>query len=216
MAGASQLSIYNKSLRFLEERKLANLKENREPRYYLDDEWSDAILYILAAGYWKHAMRTVEVNAEVNLTPQFGFQFCFQKPSDWIQTYQVADNEVFEPLLRRYDDANNYWYADISPIYVKYTSNDPDFGLNMSLWTPGFVEYLSAYLAQLLVPRIKQAQDKIERIDKVVKRIKMEALARDAMDLPPGHPPYNTWVMSRAPRGSILPYGNPFGGGLDD
>jgi hypothetical protein len=214
--GATQLGVYNKALRFLEERKLASLTENREPRRYLDDEWADAVIYCLSQGYWKHSIRNVQMNAEVNQNPNFGFQFAFLKPDDWISTFQVADNEVYMPLLRRYDDQNNYWYSDITPIYVKYTSSDPRFGLNMALWTPNFVEYLAGYLAQLLCPRIKQAADKIDRIDKLVVRLRREGLAKDAMDLPPGKIPYGDWVMSRAPRGSILPYGNPYPWSIDD
>lgn len=212
MAGASQLGIYNAALRWLEERKLQSLVENRESRRYLDDEWSNAIEYCLSQGYWKHAIRNVMAPAEVDTTTTFGWEYCFQKPTDWVATYQVADNSMYDPLLRLYDDANNYWYSNITPIYVKYVSNDPNFGLNMSLWTPGFIEYLGGYLAQLLVPRIKQAGDKIDRIDKLVKRLRQEGLAKDAMDLPPGRPPYGTWILSRAPRGSILP----MGGGWDE
>lgn len=213
---ASQFSIYNKALRWLEERKLASLTENREPRRYLNDEWQDAVNFILSQGYWKHAIRTVQANADTTQAPNFGYEYSFQKPSDWVSTFQVADNEVFVPLQRHYDDANNYWYADITPLYIKYVSSDPNFGWNMALWTPGFVEYLAGYLAQLLVPRIKQAGDKVDRIDKLVRRLRTEGLAKDAMDLPVGKPPPGTWVMSRAPRGSILPYGNPFPAGYDD
>ena len=213
---ASQLGVYNKALRWLGERKLVSLSENRESLRYLNDEWSDAIEFVLAAAYWKHAIRNIEAPAETTQSPNFGFEYVFAKPSDWVQTYQVADNEVYEPLLRRYDDINNYWYADISPLYIKYVSNDPDFGLNMSLWTPGFIEYLAIYLASLCAPRLTQAANKIDMIEKKLKSIRTVAIARDAMDLPPGKPPYGTWVQSRAPRGSILPYGSPYPWGEDD
>lgn len=215
---ASQMSIYNKALRWLEERPLASLTENREPRRLLDAEWQDAILYVLSQGYWKHAIRTIQANAEPNQAPNFGYLYAFLKPDDWVATCQVSDNTIFQPLLREYDDQNNYWYSYITPIYVKYVSNAPQFGLNMAMWTPGFVEYLSAYLAQLLAPRIKQAENKIATIDKVVKRLRAQGLSKDAMDLPPGKPPAGTWIMSRAPRGSCYPYSGAGGGfpGWDD
>lgn len=216
MAGASQLGIYNKSLRHLEERKLLSLQENREPLRYLNDEWQDAVNFCLYQGYWNFSIRLQEIPADTTQGPNFGFEYSFAKPADWVRTFQIADNDHFMPLLRNYSDQNNVWYADISPIYVKFISNDPNFGLNMSLWTPGFVEYLAAYLARLLVPRIKQAESKIDRLDKVLKQARAAAKATDAMDLPPGQIPYGTWVMSRAPRGSILPYGSPFPGSVDD
>lgn len=207
---ATQLSIYNRALRWVEERKLLSLSENREPLRYLNDEYEDAVVYCLQQGNWKHAMRLVEANAEVNQAPNFGFEYAFIKPDDWVATYQVADNESFNPLIRNLEDMNNYWYSDITPIYVKYISSDARFGWNTALWRAGFKEYLGAYLAQLIVPRIKQAEDKIDRIDKAVKRLKADALAKDAFSDPPGQIPPGTWVMSRAPRGSILPTGGPF------
>jgi hypothetical protein len=151
----------------------------------------------------------VQISADSSQIPNFGYQFVFTKPSDWIRTYQIADNESFNPLMRRYEDLNNVLYADISPLYFKYVSSDPNYGWNIGLWTPGFVEYLGIYLAKLLVGRIKQEQGKIEYIDKEMKRLKAEALASDAMDMPPQETNYNTWVMSRAPRGSVVPYGFP-------
>ena len=215
MSGATQLSVYNAALRYLGERKLASLSEPREPRRYLDDEYSDAVLFILADGFWKCAIRIDKVDASTTQTPNFGYQYAFPKPDDWVHTYQVADNEAFNPLLRRYGDANNVWFSDISPIYVKYVSKDPNYGLNMAMWTPGMVEYLAVYLAWLVAPRLKQSQDFTDGLEKQVKRKRSNALAKDAMDLPPGQPPYGTWVQSRAPRGSILPFGNPFPGNLD-
>jgi hypothetical protein len=215
MSGANQLLVYNAALRYLSERKLASLSEPREPRRALDDEWSGALLFILSDGYWKASIRTDRIDASTTLTPNFGFEFAFPKPGDWVRTYQVADNEGFNPLLRRYDDANNVWYADISPIYAKFVSNDPNFGLNLALWTPGMVEYLAVYLAWLCAPRLKQSGDAVDRLEKLVKRKRADALAKDAMDLPPGMPAFGTWIQSRAPRGSILPFGNPFPGSLE-
>ena len=213
--GASQLSIYNKSLRHLEERKLANLQENRESRRYLDDEWADGVNNCLHAGFWNHSMREIEVTNETTVQPNFGFQWVFKKPTDWVRTYKLSDNSQYNPLLRRYTDQNAFWYADITPLYVKYVSDDPNYGWNLSLWPPAFCEYVGVYLANCCAPRLKQALDKVEAIEKNLKRLKADALARDAMDLPPGERPYDTWVQARAPRGSILPYGQPFGG-LED
>jgi hypothetical protein len=205
--GASQLGIFNAALRFVEERKLASLTEQREPLRYLLDEWQNAVDWCLYQGYWRFAIREQQVNNDASQSPAFGYEFCFTKPADWIQTYQIADNESFNPLIRNLEDMNNVWYTDISPIYVKYVSSDPNYGWNLGLWTPGFSEFVAAYLAWLIAPRIKQAKDKVDTLEKLVKRKKIEGQSTDAFSLPPGEFPYDTWVTSRAPRGSILPYG---------
>ena len=213
--GASQIGIYNIALRWLEERKLASLTENRESRRYMDDEYEGNIVYCLSQGNFNFSRRLVQIQAETTIAPNFGYEFAFHKPSDWNHTFQVSDNEAFNPLLRDYDDLNNYWYSNISPIYVCYISNDPDYGFNVGLWTPVFTEYVGVRLALLCAPRLKQAKDKVEDIRKAVKAAKAEAVSTDGQDLPPGRPPYGTWVQSRAPRGSITPLGAPFPG-LED
>lgn len=214
MAGASRLGTYNKALRHVGERPLASLNENREPLRLLNREWDDAIDFTLRAGYWNFAKRLVRMTHDINQSPQFGYKYCYTKPEDWISTYQLADNTQFDPLLRWYADQNNVIYANIDPIYLKYISSDANFGRNLSLWTPGYIEYLAVYLAYCIAPRITgQNETTINRIEKRMRRTKDEAVAAEAMDLPPGKPPVGTWVQSRAPRGGVYQWG---GSGSDD
>lgn len=207
MAGASQLGIFNDALGHIGERKLANVNERREPARYLLDEWTNAVDVCLSKAFWNWSLRMVQLSAETTITPLFGYIFAFQKPSDWERTFIISDNDIFEPPLKIYHDENNYWYANITPLYVRYVSNDPNRGPNMALWTPGFVEFIGAYLAWKIAPRITQAVNKADAMDKIQKSLFRSAAARDAMDLPPGRPPIGTWVASRAPRGSIYPMG---------
>lgn len=215
MSGASRLGIYNKALGHLEERKLKSLTENREPRRALDDEWDDAVEFCLYRAFWNFSLRLYMVTPNTDLTPQFGFVYAFTKPTDWVKTFQIADNENFNPPLQDFTDQNGVWYASIAPIYVRIVSNDPDFGMNMSLWTPGFKEYLAAYLAWKIAPRLKQDREKVDALKRLVKEARIDAISLDATDLPPGRQSYGTWVTSRAPRGSVQPMGSPFGSGSD-
>jgi len=60
----TQLSIYNGALNILGERKLADLDENREPRYELDDIWDNEMIdRVLQFGLWNFAARSVELTA---------------------------------------------------------------------------------------------------------------------------------------------------------
>jgi len=209
----SQLSVFNKALRWLEERKAASLAESRESIRYLTDEWTDAQTYLLSQAPWNFAIVNAMVTADASQAPQFGYEFCFTKPLDCIKTFLAADNESYNPPLRSpdgFDDKNLVWYANFSPIYVMYVSSLPSYGGNIGAWTPNFVEYMAAYLAWLVAPRLKQDAQKVANLYKLQERKRREAIAQDALDLMPGRPPYNTWVMSRAPRGSVLPMGPPF------
>lgn len=198
--GASQLSIYNGALRWLQERKLENLQENREPRRYMDDEFSENNLFCLSDGNWGFAIREVALNPEQTILPNFGFNFVYQKPGDWNHTFQVSGNESFDPLLRQYTDQNGFWYANTGLLYVKYISMDPNYGLNFGLWSPAFIQYVEARLAWLIAPRLKQNGELTDWLTKLVKRLRAEAISTDSQDQPPGKIPYGTWTLSRAPR----------------
>lgn len=209
---ASRLGIYNKALRHLEERPLANLTENREPRRLLDVEYDDALATVLQSGYWKHALRTVLANPDVNNVPNFGRQYSYAKPSDWVRTYQLSADDRFYALDRNFVDGNGTWFTDLPTFYVRYISNDPNFGLNMSMWGAAFAEYFGCYLAWTVCPRIKQAIDKKNDLEKTLKQAKRHAIGLDAMDGAAGRLVHDTWVTARTPRGSVLPYG----GGWDE
>jgi hypothetical protein len=209
--GASQLGVYNKALRWLGERKTLSLAEGREPIRLLNDEWEDAVGVCLYAGFWNFAIRERMANPDAGRAPLFGFQFSYAKPPDWVRTFQISESDRYDEFLKRYVDQNNIWYADIAPIYVRHISNDPNYGFNLALWTPAFVEYVAAYLALMLALRVKGSMDKVEMLEKKVDSLKKNALSKDAMDQPPGKIPYGTWVTSRAPRGSVTP----MGGGWD-
>lgn len=198
--GASRLSIYNGALRWLEERKLASLTENREPLRYMNDEFDENNLFCLAEGNWNFAMREIQMGPEETTLPNFGLNFCFRKPFDWNHTYQVAASESFDPLIRDLKDQHGFWFSNSPILYVRYVSMDPNYGLNMGLWPPAFIQYVEARLAWLCAGRLKQKQGLIDGLKKLVKSTRAEAISTDSQDLPPGKTPAGTWVLARMPR----------------
>lgn len=200
--GASRLSIYNGALRWLEERKLKSLTENREPRRYMDDEFDENNLFCLAEGNWNFAIREIQIGPEQSTLPNFGYNFIFRKPLDWNHTFMVAGNEGFDPLLRHWTDQKGFWFSNSPIMYVRYVSSDPHYGLNMALWTPAFIQYVEARLAWLCAGRLKQKQNIIDVLEKLVKTTRAEAINTDSQDLPPGKVPYGTWTLARTPRGN--------------
>lgn len=201
----SALGIYNKALRYIGERRLASLVETREPRYALDDEFPDTVLYALEDGYWTFATRAAEVYAETSLTPFFGFAFAFAKPADWLRTYQVSLSPFFDMLLNDYKDESGFWYAQFNPIFVKFISNDPTYGLNVGLWPQAFSEYVAGLLASRISYRLTQKRDLSQDLMKVVAKLRDDALAKDAMNNGPDSRPIGSWVRSRRGRTGFLP-----------
>jgi hypothetical protein len=68
----------------------------------------------------------------------------------YLRLHQAADfvglyafgSETFDPPLLTVVDEPNYWYANIDPLYVKYVSNDTAYGMDLSIWSETFNEYV--------------------------------------------------------------------------
>lgn len=197
---ASKLGLYNGALLVLGERKLASLAEAREPRRALDDAYDDVVAYCLEMGYWNWSMRAIQVDSSASVTPTFGFQYAFTKPTDFVRLYRIGATETMDPPLLEYADEPNYWYANWDPLYIKYVSNDTAYGMDLSIWSETFSEYVIQRLAVKTCKRITGAfPNDIMKMDE--KKAMAQARSKDAMDDPPGFPPRGTWVISR--RGSF-------------
>lgn len=137
------------------ERMLASLTEDREPRRLLDEVWaSNGVEYVLAKGQWWFAMRTIRIDYDPAIEPDFGYRRAFVKPTDWIATSAVCSDEYFRVPLTAYADEVGYWYSDTYPIYVKYVSNDSNYGANLANWPGSFVDYAAAYFAGRIIAKL--------------------------------------------------------------
>lgn len=194
----SKLSIYNGALAVLGERKLTSETENREPRHKLDSVWdNDFIDRVLKMGQWKFAKRTIELDAAPAITPAFGYQYGFEKPTDHQRTIAVCQDDRFNVPLTRYENEANYWFADLETIYVQYVSNDTQWGGDFSLWPANFTEMAEHYLAMKVAPRITGVKMSPEKLLRLWKHWLAEAKATDAMESPAKFAPEGGWARSR-------------------
>jgi hypothetical protein len=207
----TKLFIYNEALGHLGERALASLSEPREPRRVLDSYWDDVVGYALAQGLWRFARRDVQTDASVTVIPAFGFNFAFNLPADFVRIQIVSTSPQFDPPLLQYRDSNNFLYANATPLYVAYVSNDPQYGLNIGAWPEYFVDYVSLRLARQSCVRLTNDKELKETIKKDEDKARRTAKAECAMDDPPGSPPVSFWARAR--RGAFGPGGLWFGSG---
>lgn len=192
------IRVYNEALRHLGERRLVDASEARPARYHLDDAITEVKARCIEAGYWNFAMRSVSVTESLTLTVAFGFAYAFEKPTDWVRTYIVSTNDSLDLWASPFNDEGGIWYADTTPLYVKYVSNDSTYGYDLGLWTQSFSSYVAAELALAVGPTIKSmSADSMEVLEKTVKRLKSSAMAKDAMNEGPVFPPTGSWVLSR-------------------
>ena len=195
---ATQLGLFNGALRLCEERKLATLTDAVESQRLLTDVWNDnGVQYCLEQGLWNFAVRSMQVNYDPSITTQFGYRFAFAHPTDWIRTAAVCSDPYYDVPLTRYRDETGFWYSDVTPLYVKYVSNDPSFGQNLGDWPETFNKFVQAYFASQIVHKLTKNERVQKRVMDAAHKLLTDARSKDAMDEGAMFPPMGTWTGSR-------------------
>jgi len=193
-----KLSIYNGALNIIGERRLANVTENRESRFKLDDIFdNDFKNRILQMGQWNFAARSVKIPASTTVTPTFGFEFAFPKPDDFVRTMRIAFDDFFKQPITRYNDESQFWFMNEEEIFVQYVSNDIQFGGDFSLWPFNFTEMAEHYLAYKVAPRLTGLDLTATELLGKWKMALREAKAVDGMEAPARWAPQGAWASSR-------------------
>jgi hypothetical protein len=201
---ADRLSIYKSALRYLGNAAgLSSLTEASPSRYALDDAWQNAGEYMLAKGLWNFAIRTSQLSEDEDVEPLFGYQYAFSKPTDWVRTVAINNEATFQTGFEDFADETQYWYANSDTLYVRYISNDDDYGWNIGAWRQPFAEAFACYLA--FQTGLPLSSDKSNRNDlfNLSKSLLSEAKTLDAVDERVAFSPAGRLVMSRLRRGSL-------------
>lgn len=202
-----QLRLYNDALLICGERFLASLTEDREPRRLLDQAWnSNAIQYCLEQAPWSFATRTQLIDYDTDASPTFGFGYRFNKPTDWVATSALCQDEFFKVPLTDYADEVDYFYASVSPIYLQYVSNDTNYGLAMGRWPQTFSDYVAAHLAGKIILKLTTDAARRDYIlhpkEGLEARRLLTAQNKNSHGKPTLFPAKGRWVMARQTRGN--------------
>lgn len=206
---ATRLSIYNGALLVCGDRKLMSLSEVSDRRKVLDQVWDHGgVDTCLQAGLWNFASRSVQLDFDPDLARQFGYQNAFSKASDWIRTMAVCSDEYFNQPLNQYLDEGNFLFSDLTTIWVRYVSNDPDYGGDLSLWPENFTRYVELYFASRIVGRVVQSKEAKDEIRADLKAALNLTKSTDAMSEPTATLPVGSWSNARMSRGARLDRGS--------
>jgi hypothetical protein len=196
-----RLQIYNGALQKIGKRRIASLTVNEESRKELDTVWNDGgVQYCLEQGMWKFATRTMMLDYDTGLTSEFGYQRAFAKADDWCATIAVCSDEFCKVPLLRYSDEAGYIWCDLDRIYVRFTSNDNDWGMNLARWPATFTEYVKTYFAGRVCEKLTGDKVKANEFNKprgIVEMAESTAKNNDAQDDPPKFPAPSSWVQAR-------------------
>lgn len=211
MPAASQLSIYQGACAVIGERQLQTLTETRESRRALDDVWArGGVNTCLAAGLWNFAGRGVQLDYNPDFTPSWGFQSAFNHPSDWVRWMKVCADPYFENPLLQCTDESGFLFADLRRIWVKYVSNDPNWGMNFAVWPDAFQRYVEAYFGAAVAKRVTGSVDKEKSAQAERDRLLKVAKSTDAMNESTALLPAGNWRQARHGRRGAIERGNPF------
>lgn len=198
----TQLTLYNGALLILGERSLASLAESRESRRLLDTVWArPAVKDVLEMGLWNFATRSVEVEYSPSVSPSFGYSHVFDRPTDIVRTVALCSDEEFRIPITQYMTEGPYWFANTTPIYVRYVSDDASYGNDLAAWPGNFTRLVEAYLADSIVIRLTNDKSEWQRVRAVMQKALQDAKNTDAMEQPTMFPPPGLWVRSRRGNG---------------
>jgi hypothetical protein len=202
----TRLKIYNGALLIVGERSISALTDRVEPRFLLDNVWNDGgIRYCIEQAQWRFAMRATRQTYDPAVEPAFGYRRAFPKPTDWVATSAVCQDEFFNVPLTQYSDETSFWFADWDEIFVKYVSDHADYGSNLSLWPFSFTEYVKHYFAGKIVEKLPGKESLVARLlgapgrpeTGTVHGALITAKNRDAMAGPTTFPARGSWVRAR-------------------
>lgn len=197
----TKLQLFNDALTEIGHRQVSDTGETVESARVIVTIYDQVVAECLAAGSWNFAMETIQADYDTGVSPSFGYTKVFAKPSDWVRTIGVSEDQYFAfPLIHYYDDAN-YWSAENSPIYVRYVSDDTGLGLELTRWPATFSRYVAMELAARVSYRLTQNSSLRDDLNKRRDMARKKALAIDALNEPqPKFPPPGGWTQARGGR----------------
>lgn len=198
--GTTQQELYTNALHALGDRKFLT-SENVTAINALNNVYTPVLEECLSKASWNFGMETIKVDADTGIDPDFGYEEVFNKPTDWVRTHALSDSEYFvHPLLNYYDE-QEFWYADVTPIYVRYVSSDTGAGMELARWPRLFSRYVELSLADRVCMRLTQNASLKDRLQKDRKMALTDAVSADSMnDANPKFAPAGAWTRSRSSR----------------
>lgn len=198
----TRLQLYNRALQICGEARLSALTDTRGPRYELDNVWDNGgVKHCLERGQWEFCTRAVQIDYDSAITPSFGYNRAFDKPTDYCCMVAVCSDEYFKEPLLHYLIESGYFYADLDTIYVRYVSNDNAYGGDLSLWPEVFTEYVAQHFAGKIITTLTHDKDRQMAIlhprDGTEHKALMLARTHDRQAKPTLFAPPSSWMRAR-------------------
>ena len=109
----------------------------------------------------------------------------------------ICSDEFFKSPIYNYPDENNFWFCDLDTIFIKFVSDDDEFGRDYSLWTELFRNAVGAKMAKELAISLTKSKSIKDEMKAELKAYLKDAKSLDAMSKPTTFKPPGSWVSTR-------------------
>jgi hypothetical protein len=197
---ASSVEIANRALTKLGASRITSFDDNNTQSRALKAMFDMVRDSELRARIWSFSKKRASLAALAS-TPEWGFDYEYQKPSDCLRFIQI--NDVYcGPDLTDYRNESTADYAIegnkilanyAAPLKILYVSRVED----TAQWDATFVEAFACKLAFELAEDLTQSNTKKESAREDYKAAISAAIRANAIELPPVDLPADSWELSR-------------------
>lgn len=177
----------------------ASTTEGTVARRVLDNVYDQVLAECLKTGSWNFATESVELAADTGVEPNFGDAEVFALPADFVRISEISGDEGFvQPMNKAdYTIEQDYIVSAVTPIYMRYVSDDTGLGLDLNRWPPDFRRYVELELADRVCFRLTQDKSVKKEVETERDKARRRALNHDAMDEGTKHAPMGSWNRAR-------------------
>tara|TARA_R100000951_G_scaffold106876_1_gene101774 strand:+ start:5869 stop:7677 length:1809 start_codon:yes stop_codon:yes gene_type:complete len=191
---ADWLLLYNATLEICGLDPILSAEDDSARRRAIDDAVNNkAVLSVLSLVTWNQAWKSVKLEADPDLDPEWGLSYVFAVPSDMERIDMVAGGEHFTRPVP-YHREGDYFYADIDVLWIRYTSTDTVS--SPGSWPTYFWNLVSAELARRISKKVALQIDRADVAD-TYKEYKYEAMSTDIQRNPPRVLAQGDWTENR-------------------
>jgi hypothetical protein len=201
--GTTKLQLYKRAIELCEQTPISALTDNATTRHRCDIHYDDVLAWMMEQAFWNCAMRTVEITQNTGVSPAFAYEYAHDKPSDFVKKYVISGSEFLKPPMDEQDTGNayliegGYIWANVTPIYLRYVSNDSSYGLDLTNWTEGMAKAAAHELAARIAPTVTGSTTKAEELHERAFMLVGKAATFDAMQQPTQMVREGRWTKNR-------------------
>ena len=168
--GTTKLNLYNRAIRNCEQTPLSLITDNVESRRRCDDFYDDVLIWMMEQQFWRTAMRTVKITLDDTVDPAFAFDYAHQIPTDFVRKQMISLDEFLDYPLDEQEGNGSYLmeggyiWANSTPIYMRYVSNDSSYGYDLTKWTDGMAEAFGYELGARVCPFLAGSTEKANEL----------------------------------------------------